>query len=221
MRSMHVWRTFAAAAIVVVAAATSAAGAAAGRDHPRQFHIEATFQSVLTTDAPVLFQSCDALLVKANGTARGTLLSGHATTYAEECTIPDYAGGHFYVHGLGTFTAPDGSMLSIEYHEDAPVPDFVTGTPFHDEGTFVVTGGTGRFAGATGSGTLIADGAIDPVTYVANVSASYDGVIQLADGQDRGGDHGGPQNGGGDRGGGDHGGGRSGGGDRGGGEHGH
>lgn len=165
---------------VTVAAGAAATGAAADPPGGARLHISSTFQSALTSAPPVLFQSCDVLLVEATGVASGTHISSHAASYAEECTTPDYVNGLFYVHGLGTFTAPDGSVLSIEYNEVAPVPDFVNGTPFHDEGTFVVTGGTGRFAGATGTGTIVADGVIDPTDFTAHVTASYDGVIQFS-----------------------------------------
>jgi hypothetical protein len=47
---------------------------------------------------------------------------------------------------------------------------------FHDEGPFEITGGTGRLAGATGEGTVVADGNV----WTQQVNARYDGVIRFS-----------------------------------------
>ena len=53
--------------------------------------------------------------------------------------------------GSGTFTAADGSTFSVAIDHDAPQP--TTGVPY----TMAITGGTGRYAGATGACDLTAE----------------------------------------------------------------
>jgi hypothetical protein len=59
--------------------------------------------------------------------------------------------GGFAVINNETLTAPNGDALSITIHDvSCPISPGV----YHGTGTYVVTGGTGRFSGATGQGSF-------------------------------------------------------------------
>ena len=70
----------------------------------------------------------------------------------------DPAGG--IVSGQITLTAANGDQLSGEYHAVA-ILDFVAGQVTAN-GQLQFTGGTGRFAGASGSGVISAQGSLAP-----------------------------------------------------------
>lgn len=64
------------------------------------------------------------------------------------------------VTGTLVITAANGDQLTASYQTTLSV-DFASGT-LTATGPFVVTGGTGRFAGATGGGTATASGSLAP-----------------------------------------------------------
>jgi hypothetical protein len=179
---------FAAGVTVAAFAATALAGKP--EDKGARLHIDANFESYLDFAGNA---RCNPplLLVIGVGTAKGTHLSSHSSATAEECSDDQTEPGSFLVHGMGTFTTPNGDTLYLDYHEKSNAPDF-SADPcdcvLYDNGTFTVVGGTGRFAGATGSGTI---SAVVPIYYdftdpihplKAHVSAQYDGTIRLGNG---------------------------------------
>jgi hypothetical protein len=184
------------AAIATVAAFTTTALAAKKEDKGARLHIDAEFSSYLAFEGNARCQP-PLLLVIGIGTAKGTHLSSHSAATAEECSDAESEPGKFHVHGIGTFTAPNGDTLYLDYLEtsNAPVFDPVTGACIScvliDEGTFTVVGGTGRFAGATGGGSI---SAVVPIYYdftdpihplKAHVTAEYDGTIQFSEKDDK------------------------------------
>jgi hypothetical protein len=180
---------------LVLAAAAAVAGfataaLAAQKGEGARLHIVAEFDSYLAFEGNERCDPTKLLLVIGVGSAKGTHLSSHSTATAEECSDAQTEPGKFHVHGMGTFTTPNGDTLYLDYHETSNAPVFdSTGACIScvliDEGTFTVVGGTGRFAGATGSGSISAVVPIfydptDPVHRLkAHVSAEYDGTIRL------------------------------------------
>jgi hypothetical protein len=77
-----------------------------------------------------------------------------------------------------TFTAANGDVLVITSTDVACVIDPSNLYRFHGTGNWVVTGGTGRFSGATGSGTLDGQGYFDLGTF----SFQATGVISAPNG---------------------------------------
>jgi len=75
--------------------------------------------------------------------------------------------------GTYEFTAANGDTLTADYTESF-TPTDVPGV-FSDVITATITGGTGRFAGATGS--FVSDRVADHVTGI--VSDSFDGTISI------------------------------------------
>lgn len=84
------------------------------------------------------------------------------------CSNPDGAD----VTGQFTFTAANGDELTGTYVTLAH-PDFAAGI-ITFSGEWTITGGTGRFAGASGSGTLSGEGSLAPPF---EVSATFLGRI--------------------------------------------
>lgn len=75
---------------------------------------------------------------------------GVATPVGPAATCPDSG---FAVRNEQVFTAADGDQLHVTIEDDSCAVD-ASGTRFRGVGTYAVTGGTGRFSGATGSGTF-------------------------------------------------------------------
>jgi hypothetical protein len=96
------------------------------------------------------------LTVGFEGTGVATHL-GRMTGLATNCTTFDLAGDAVPIlDGEATFAAADGSTITATYAgaQDAPVDGVAA-----YENTATVTGGTGRFADASGSWTI--SGAVD------------------------------------------------------------
>ena len=83
--------------------------------------------------------------LKTISDAEGTFAHlGRTTMHSEHCTPT----GDFITGGAMTLVAANGDQLEIEYNAFAPFPPPTT--VIHGTGDFEITGGTGRFAGATG-----------------------------------------------------------------------
>jgi hypothetical protein len=104
--------------------------------------------------------SCPALVPLATvGTGQATHL-GLFTATEGLCLNPgtgEFSSGHF------TLTAANGDTISGTSHGQLVPTGSTTATIY---GVFVITGGTGRFSGATGGG--VATGSLDLTTFEAN-----------------------------------------------------
>lgn len=91
------------------------------------------------------------------GTTTGSGTASHlgAITFtATDCITPGPTSFDFS-NGKLTMTAANGDELRADYSGTLlPLPYTTPYTLFSIQGTFTVTGGTGRFVGATGSGYL-------------------------------------------------------------------
>ena len=76
------------------------------------------------------------------------------------------------VEGVFVWTAANGDQLTGRYVTLAH-PDFAGGV-ITFAGTWEITGGTGRFEGATGGGTLSGEGSLAPPF---GVSATFEGTV--------------------------------------------
>jgi hypothetical protein len=95
------------------------------------------------------------LAMFSDGTIGSTMVVGAA----------DNINGSGSVNGYNTVTLSDGSVVYLKYTGTVQV----TGSNTLRKGTFTVTGGTGRYAGAKGEGTWEGNGASicpDATSYV-------------------------------------------------------
>jgi hypothetical protein len=108
-----------------------------------------------------------------DGTGSGTHLGNSKVHGDIQVTVAPNGCGGFTAQHSDTITAANGDQLYLQIIEDAcPV---ATGS-FHCTGTYSVTGGTGRFANATGNGVF--DGLVDFTQ--GRFQATYSGQISVA-----------------------------------------
>src|SRR5262245_41380575 len=150
MRGYRLWRLLTAWG-VAVALGSVCAGAVGAADHGAgaRLHVTATFEATA-----VGFEAC-GLRVFATGSALGTHV-GNGLWSQSECVDPFSNAPNVHVVGVGTITAANGDVLIVDYDATTAPPD--ADNQIHPRGTFTVAGGTGRFAGATGGGSLAVDG---------------------------------------------------------------
>jgi hypothetical protein len=111
------------------------------------------------------------------GTATGTQI-GKATIHADvppqPLPIPPCDSGSNFIVVSETLTAANGDAINETISGD----NCSTGpSTFHFTGTYTIVGGTGRFANATGSGSVINDG--DTSTSPFTFTQSQSGTISL------------------------------------------
>ncbi len=116
---------------------------------------------------------CPALTVSIAGSGMATHL-GSFETAQDHCVNPTGADPSAFTDGRYTFTATDGSTIAGRYNGRL-IPTETTAADglFLIDGRFTIEEGTGRFAGATGSG--VADGLQDLTT--GEASMVLDGTI--------------------------------------------
>ena len=153
------------AAVVLFAGATIAPAADQGGG--ARFHVVLS----LTTGGG-FDPACAGFTIVTHGTALGTH-AGAGTWAATECVDFLSHPGQLLAHGHAVLTAADGSQLVIDYDNVSGMPD-ANGDVF-PVGTYTVSSGTGRFAGSTGSGSLVAVG--HTATFTG--SGTLDGTIVL------------------------------------------
>jgi hypothetical protein len=134
----------------------------------------------IVTSGPVTFAwedaPCNGYRIIGTAEAHGTHIGDKATFSTKECARPDYEAGVNHVDGEAVVTATSGDEIFIHYGGDSPVPDMKTGD-FHDDLEFSITGGSGSFDGATGSGRLTAHGNINDNPTI--VESHLEGTIDL------------------------------------------
>jgi hypothetical protein len=158
-----------AASLALVAGAGSSPPASVQGAGPN-FHIVAP--------GPVSFAfepvPCGGFRITGLAPATGTHVGSKGTMRANECSRPDGPINH--VDGQAVVTATGGDEIAIHYFGDAPAAD--ASGAIHEDLTFVITGGTGHFDGATGGGRLTTNGVINFFGPTI-VTAHLDGTIRL------------------------------------------
>jgi hypothetical protein len=147
-------------AMMVASAAFAAPAAATG------VPFKGTIKAVETNDAQF-----PTLYVDAAGSGNATHLGGYTVSYRVVVNIPTLSGNETL-----QFVAANGDVLTAEGFVQATptgIPDQIT---IVEE--YTIAGGTGRFAGATGSFTMnrLLDGATQAT---AVTSGTFDGTIVL------------------------------------------
>ena len=105
-------------------------------------------------------------------TAEGTAAHmGAITEFGSYCIVGVLGPGLFQLAGEGTQVAANGDTITFTFSE---VVD-LSADPLTGSATFNVTGGTGRFADATGGGTFASTGTAEGDTF--NLSIEYTGTI--------------------------------------------
>lgn len=154
------------AVAAVLASFAVAAGSASADTTALPFVVHASYDATPTPDA-----ACGGLRVVASGAAIGNEI-GAAQWNDTECASLVAQPGSIVITGTLTLTAANGDELFIDYTATTPLPD-ATGA-IHPAGTFTIVGGTGRFAGATGGGTLTADANVTSPATTATLVGTID-----------------------------------------------
>jgi len=151
----------------MLAGTSAAAASAADHGGGARFRVTARFTATFGG-----FEAC-GLRVTVSGTAAGTHI-GPGTWTHSECIDPFSQAPKAHVVGEGVLIASNGDRLVIDFDALADLPD-ATGQ-IHPRGTYTIAGGTGRFAGATGNGSLAVDGIVGD-----GETAVLDGTIHVGD----------------------------------------
>ena len=128
---------------------------------------------------PVAFdwvEEKSAYKITGSADASGEPIGDQASFTTEEWASPDYTTGVNHVDGHAVVKASSGDEVHIHYFGDSPAPDMTTGN-FADDLRFEITGGTGQFDSASGSGRLTAHGNINENPCV--VSSHLEGSIEV------------------------------------------
>lgn len=134
--------------IVAALLAALAAGVAQSADAAPQHQVPFAVSVSGTASADLA-----AGLIAFSGAGVGTQLGATRNTGSAQITGPDAScPGGLANTNVETFTAANGDTLTLT-STDVACPQDATGTRFAGSGHWVVTGGTGRFAHASGSGT--------------------------------------------------------------------
>lgn len=99
---------------------------------------------------------------------------GNATDDGEVVLSPLDNAGCYPNFNTETLTAANGDQLVLQWHDRAcPIGP----TSFHSNGDWVVVGGTGRFADATGSGTFAGEADFGPGLSPGTFNLTFTGTI--------------------------------------------
>ena len=149
-------------ALSLVLAGGGTPHAAGSTEVPFRAHFEVRMS--LTPDP-----ACGGFSVSGTGTGQATHM-GHATLTVDECVNFGREPGRVHVYGSLVLTAANGDELHVWVDKvgDPPGPS----GDAHVAGPYVVTGGTGRFSGATGAGTTTTDANVISSTATAELVGS-------------------------------------------------
>ena len=115
------------------------------------------FHARLATHETLSFNPNVCALFVGTTTGTGTASPiGDVSLMATDCITPNPRSfGFAFSNGKLTLTATDGDEIRASYSGTfSPLPHSIPFTLYTITGTFTVTGGTGRFSNATGSGDL-------------------------------------------------------------------
>jgi hypothetical protein len=99
----------------------------------------------------------DAIVVTLTGSGKATMLGRSTNDGFVQILGPAPAGscdGGRAAVNTETLTAANGDTLALVVYDDVSCPTDSSGLRFHGTGHWRVTGGTGRFTGATGQGSF-------------------------------------------------------------------
>ena len=150
------------------------AHALAGDDNPGANTYE--FLGRLENGFAPITQPPPSLILSNSGSGKATALGKVTDSFTVNIDFSHpIANGFFLVSKTGSLFAADGDRVDL-----AMVGTFNAAT-FDVHYVFVVTGGTGRFAGATGNGTwhVPPPTVFDPATGVGSGSEFFDGTLTL------------------------------------------
>jgi hypothetical protein len=132
----------------------------------------------IVTSGPVDYApEGDGFRITGSANATGTRIGETGLFTTSELARPDYETGINHVDGEAVVKASSGDELYIHYFGESPVPNLETGE-FADDLQFAITGGSGEFAGATGTGRLTAHGNINDRPCI--VESHLEGTIEVA-----------------------------------------
>lgn len=161
-------RSFSALGAIVVVASAAVLSIAVAGPTSVPFKASLVTQEVLHLD-PATCRTVPYLVGVTTGSGHASHL-GAITVIASDCVIPPPLGGaaFMFANGKLTVTAANGDELSAEYGGTFTP----TATPpiYLINGTYRIIGGTGRFSGASGLGTL--QGIENLVTFQGQVQLS-------------------------------------------------
>ena len=115
------------------------------------------FNARLATHETLSFDANVCVLFVGTTTGTGTASPmGAVSLMATDCITPNPRSfGFAFSKGKLTLTATNGDEIRASYSGTfLPLPHSIPFTLYTISGTFTVTGGTGRFSNATGSGDL-------------------------------------------------------------------
>jgi len=178
MKDLRLRRVLSASAIMFAVAGSGATPVlGAGHGAGARLSFTAAFEATAGD-----FGAC-GLQVTAAGTAQGTHLGSGTRLDSgswsdHECVDPFSMPGKVHVVGVGTATAANGDQLVVDYDATGDAPT-MTNPVIHPRGTFTVDpdASTGKFAGASGGGSLAVDGEAG-----GSETAVFDGTIVLGNG---------------------------------------
>ena len=122
--------------------------------------------SFVVTQALTPDPTCGGFHIVAEGSGRATGL-GRTEALFDECADFVEEPGRVHVYGNVVLTSANGDELHLAVDKAGNLPD-ATGD-VHVAGPYTVTGGTGRFAGATGHGTTTTDTNVTSVVATVNM----------------------------------------------------
>lgn len=125
----------------------------------KPWHIEASAQY----RNPLYDEEGNLVFMEATGSGHASHMGAIVAVGADYFSPPE--NGIEVIDGDGIFTAPNGDQIFVNF--DGTVVDLATGT---GTGTYLITGGTGRFANASGTAEFVA------------TSLDLDGFMLTADG---------------------------------------
>ncbi|AYN42583.1 hypothetical protein D9753_31015 [Streptomyces dangxiongensis] len=160
--------TGATAAALLLAGYTAGATHAADQ-HGHDMNITAHFAATVSADPDTV--TCGGFDVTAQGRAAGTPIGGNGTWQDQEkaCTLS--LPGQYDINGTAVIGAGAGNTITLTYHLTAPLTE---NPVVHPSGTYLVIGGTGAYASATGGGRM---NSVVNLKDTSHVTASLHGTL--------------------------------------------